>query len=1341
MRPYICVSHAAADRDAAGRFFQELTRYGFRYSPMDEDTPRGDRPGLLSDASLLVVLTSPAAEACGVCASDIRYALGAGRPVICVTLQENRLDARFCANPSESTAGAVPMERIVYPAGEAPDPQTVAYYMHRLYFCRLCRLTACHSAVRCVDDTFGRTVKQAAAAHAGQTQAQLILGQAYERGEGAPRMEDQAAYWFARAAAGGAVDAMIRMGEYKMDGTGTPRDPAGALTLFRQAAEAGDPRGLYHWGLCSLEGHGMMRDPELAVRLMKQAAEAGYTPARYRMALLYRDGVGTAADWRAAVRHLYIACASLTGYRAPDNRIGAEAPPRPEDVIPLLDRRPVALRGRPLTLRHISMRRMREVKLGRLLFGAEAADPGKAARIKRCMSRCHYRRVAYREEQWLAMTPDPSRDASLLNRTRSYSGQVWDVSLAAGALGRLLELGSPADGIRPAPLQALRWYRRAMARGHSGAMFRLGDCYRRGLGVPRDPAEAVRLYRQAATLHNQRGQFALAVCYEQGEGIRQDATAAVHWYEEAARSGYAPAQNNLGGCYARGFGVPRDIATAAEWFMKAAAKGQPDAACRLGICYERGEGVGKDVTRAFGLYEQAARVGHPYALYRLGLCYDRGICVPTQFAYAAHLYQRAAEGGVAAAAYAMGLCARTGRGMRRDGPDAYAWFRRAGRGGSVQGAFEAGRCLLEGRNTVRNARQAVACFRQAAGLWRLRRRDEVATEWEDTLPVDGLTAKDAAGSALFLWGYCTLYGLSAPEAGETPAEAARRLFEEAAGMGHAAAATALGDMYAYRLLTPDGVGAEDATPAAREAALTWYRAAVTDTGVDVAHAVAQAATAEATTPETPVAEAAPTEASLEASVTESTTVPESGAGTATAGQAPCPFARRSQADAFMSLYAQAATGDSEADRQAAWVYLTEAARAGRDQALIAIAARIFSGEGDSRVTDRALSRRMLLRAAQAEGGSPAACLWLGDFALCGWAEEPGAEGQPSDRPSQAARLYRQALAEPSEANSRSEGSAYTEAYDGAYVIRARWEEAQALRAKAQSQAMYRLAVLCALHPELAGEEKPAPPAFPQASAEASADSPFVWLCRAILSGHRMAKEDLARMYQAEMQERVADSTAPAPTTVIPPVPSGQELPLGRKNREGRWRRDLRTPVQWMQDYYAALSPEPQPFVWDLTPRGGEGAVPEALSCPVTPVMIAAAMNFLGDCLFYGQELPQNRAEAVRCYREAASVRQGRGEPVCGGIVWAQYSLGWCLLHGVGTPQDKREAVTWLSRAAKFHGEAAFCLADCYQQGDGVDVADSREAVKYYRKAEQLGYLPAALKVRAMEKQLRKEYGV
>ena len=40
MRPYICISHASADADAAQRFLRELTRYGFRYEAPDESVPR-----------------------------------------------------------------------------------------------------------------------------------------------------------------------------------------------------------------------------------------------------------------------------------------------------------------------------------------------------------------------------------------------------------------------------------------------------------------------------------------------------------------------------------------------------------------------------------------------------------------------------------------------------------------------------------------------------------------------------------------------------------------------------------------------------------------------------------------------------------------------------------------------------------------------------------------------------------------------------------------------------------------------------------------------------------------------------------------------------------------------------------------------------------------------------------------------------------------------------------------------------------------------------------------------------------------------------------------------------
>ena len=159
MRPYICISHASADADAAQRFLRELTRYGFRYEAPDEYVPRREREACLLNAEAVIVLTSPAAAESGICAADIRLLLGRGRQVLCVSLEENALDSRFCSDREENA------ERIVYPAGEAPDRGRVADYFHRLYLNRLCRCTGAFSAVRCVDDAGGRLIRLAVLAY------------------------------------------------------------------------------------------------------------------------------------------------------------------------------------------------------------------------------------------------------------------------------------------------------------------------------------------------------------------------------------------------------------------------------------------------------------------------------------------------------------------------------------------------------------------------------------------------------------------------------------------------------------------------------------------------------------------------------------------------------------------------------------------------------------------------------------------------------------------------------------------------------------------------------------------------------------------------------------------------------------------------------------------------------------------------------------------------------------------------------------------------------------------------------------------------------------------------
>ena len=148
--------------------------------------------------------------------------------------------------------------------------------------------------------------------------------------------------------------------------------------------------------------------------------------------------------------------------------------------------------------------------------------------------------------------------------------------------------------------------------------------------------------------------------------------------------------------------------------------------------------------------------------------------------------------------------------------------------------------------------------------------------------------------------------------------------------------------------------------------------------------------------------------------------------------------------------------------------------------------------------------------------------------------------------------------------------------------------------------------------------------------------------------------------------------------------------------------------------------------------------PEYVSAAVTPAMTAAALNYLGDCLFFGKGLPEDPAAAAACYREAADmavpVSREQGLPV--GQAWAQYSYGWCLLHGKGVREDPRAAVRYFTRAARTHAEACYALGECYEGGIGVDAADEVEAYRFYRKAMKLGYRRAEAKVKALEKFLR-----
>ena len=244
-------------------------------------------------------------------------------------------------------------------------------------------------------------------------------------------------------------------------------------------------------------------------------------------------------------------------------------------------------------------------------------------------------------------------------------------------------------------------------------------------------------------------------------------------------------------------------------------------------------------------------------------------------------------------------------------------------------------------------------------------------------------------------------------------------------------------------------------------------------------------------------------------------------------------------------------------------------------------------------------------------------------------------------------------------------------------------------------------------------------------------------------GHAAARADLARMYAFESTYVEATSPKRRRTARKRATPAGLYARFRLRRREGgsvtsRCTRVGRSHEGWMNGYYTALWLEPVFFSLHMRATSVPLDRPEYVSAEVTPSMTSAALNYLGDCLFYGKGLPEDHTAAVACYREAADMRvpavRGQSAPI--GQAWAQYSYGWCLLHGTGVREDPRAAVRYFTRAAKTHAEVCYALGTCYENGIGVDSTDPVEAYKFYRKAMKLGYRKAEGKVKALEKMLK-----
>lgn len=113
-------------------------------------------------------------------------------------------------------------------------------------------------------------------AERGDVVAQRQLGYLYGLGEGVPRDDAQAVFWFRMAADRGDIESMKQLGmTYASDqNVGVRRDYAEAARWFLKAASRGDLQGQQRVAQMYMEGNGLPRDDVRAYAWFTLAIEA-----------------------------------------------------------------------------------------------------------------------------------------------------------------------------------------------------------------------------------------------------------------------------------------------------------------------------------------------------------------------------------------------------------------------------------------------------------------------------------------------------------------------------------------------------------------------------------------------------------------------------------------------------------------------------------------------------------------------------------------------------------------------------------------------------------------------------------------------------------------------------------------------------------------------------------------------------------------------------------------------------------------------------------------------------------------------------------------------------------
>lgn len=432
-----------------------------------------------------------------------------------------------------------------------------------------------------------------------------------------------------RAVNAGDVEAIVDLGLAYEKGWGVDRDPEKAAELYRKALAQGcksaelrleeqNPEVQYQRGVACMEGETIPRDFTLAREWFEKASEQGHVDATCRLAELLQNGLGGNVDIRRAI--------SL--YEKADAGGSASA---------AVDLGFIYFQGR---------KARRDLGTARAYYERACAGFEKAPEPEKWHAVYGYYRLGelYREGKGVEKN---LLTAARLFRFAAVHGNVY----ACHELGEMYRNGA---GVRKSSIDSDKWFtemwkvlNESLNPCDHWAMRTAGAACRDGNGIAHDFQSAAMWWRRGLEFANPgaAAQFVNAMGYHRGLVQNADAKRVIEIYTLLADGGDPAAMDNLGLMYLFDqlkIGI-QDSKKGVEWQLKAAEAGHPSAMRNISYRYMDGEGVERDLDKSLEWLIKAADAKDEMAMLQLAETYMGGTRLGRDFAKAKSLIESVLE--------------------------------------------------------------------------------------------------------------------------------------------------------------------------------------------------------------------------------------------------------------------------------------------------------------------------------------------------------------------------------------------------------------------------------------------------------------------------------------------------------------------------------------------------------------------------------------------------------------------------------------------------------------------------------------------------------------------------